>query len=101
MAAPHPQTFSRPHVKKLWVFLSPPNKTREAKIAYFLLKKVQKILADDSLDFGEQLRQVYEYLSVQKNKASSDHNFRQMGIDAEILGHIGPNGGPSAHHFKI
>ena len=97
----HPQSFHKPHVRKLWVFLYPPNKAREGKIALHLLRRIRKILSDQDLNFGEQLRQIHEYLLGEKNKLGSDHNFGQMGIDIEIEASVGPGGGQSAHRFKI
>lgn len=96
-----PDTFVKPDVRHLWTFLSPRNDKRETLLASFLLRRVRKILDDDRLDFGEQLLQVYLYLSEQKQKLLSDKGAPGLVIDIEIVGGIGSKGARSTHKFTI
>lgn len=99
--AKDPYAFLQPHIKKLWVFLYPSNKAREARVANYFLKRVKDILTDDSVPFGEQLARVYTFLLGQKNKLNTDHRYGSMNIDFEMEGKIGATGGASIHRFQI
>lgn len=95
-----PDTFVKPDVRHLWAFLSPRDDARETLLASFLLRRVRKILDDNRLDFGEQLFQIYRYLSEQKQKLVSD-NAPSLVIEIEIVGGIGPKGVRSTHKFTF